>query len=220
VGKNNKPLLSILIEESKRSEFAKLAQKHNISMGKLLNQCIDKMLMADSIDFSVGNSIGNSVGSSVGDSVDEITDRVIERIVKYGAINEAITDEITDKVIDRIIRCGAIDTAITNVFHLPKVENLPDGLPIPDSYLDLEVEQPETKIEQFPDGLPIPDRCQEIDPEQLERESNGCSLTARELASKLGISRQSIDRYRGNGKLKELGYLCKKIGSKFTYFKI
>ena len=48
--KNNKPILSILIDEDKRTKFSDLARRNSLAMGWLVNQAIDKMLEADSID--------------------------------------------------------------------------------------------------------------------------------------------------------------------------
>ena len=48
--KNNKPILSILIDEDKRSRFSELARQNNLSMGWLVNQAIDKMLESGSIN--------------------------------------------------------------------------------------------------------------------------------------------------------------------------
>jgi hypothetical protein len=49
MGKNNRPILSVLVEEEKKKKFAALAERYTLSMGWLLNQAIDKMLEADSI---------------------------------------------------------------------------------------------------------------------------------------------------------------------------
>ena len=48
--KNSKPILSILIDEDKRSRFSELARQNNLSMGWLVNQAIDKMLESGSIN--------------------------------------------------------------------------------------------------------------------------------------------------------------------------
>jgi hypothetical protein len=50
MAKNSKPILSILIEEDKRTKFVDLARRNNLSMGYLVNKAIDRMLETDSID--------------------------------------------------------------------------------------------------------------------------------------------------------------------------
>jgi hypothetical protein len=50
--KNNKPVLSILIDKDKRDRFAEFSRRNNLSMGYLVNQAIDRMLETDSIDTS------------------------------------------------------------------------------------------------------------------------------------------------------------------------
>lgn len=67
--KNNKPILSILIDEDKRVKFADLAKRNNLSMSYLVNQAIDRMLETDSVDIhrdSIVTPVGNYVDSSVG----------------------------------------------------------------------------------------------------------------------------------------------------------
>jgi hypothetical protein len=49
MAKNNKPILSVLVDEEKKERFSALAKEHNYSMGWLLNQAIDKMLEAGTI---------------------------------------------------------------------------------------------------------------------------------------------------------------------------
>jgi hypothetical protein len=56
MGKNTKPILSVLVEEEKKEKFAELARRHKYSMGWLLNDCIDRMLAADSMDIYRGSA--------------------------------------------------------------------------------------------------------------------------------------------------------------------
>jgi hypothetical protein len=48
--KNNKPVLSILIDKDKRDRFVDFSRRNNLSMGYLVNQAIDRLLAADSMD--------------------------------------------------------------------------------------------------------------------------------------------------------------------------
>ena len=54
--KNSKPILSILIDEEKRSRFSELARQNNLSMGWLVNQAIDKMLESGSINIYISSA--------------------------------------------------------------------------------------------------------------------------------------------------------------------
>lgn len=62
MAKNNKPILSILIDEDKRVKFADLARRNALSMSYLVNKAIDKMLEADSIELNYGESPITSLG--------------------------------------------------------------------------------------------------------------------------------------------------------------
>jgi hypothetical protein len=56
MGKNTKPILSVLVDEDKKDKFAELARRHKYSMGWILNDCIDRMLAADSMDIYRGSA--------------------------------------------------------------------------------------------------------------------------------------------------------------------
>jgi len=82
--KNSKPILSILIDDDKRSRFSALARQNNLSMGWLVNQAIDKMLESESIDI-YRNSVtpteeilNTSVGLSA-DYIDELVKKAVEK---------------------------------------------------------------------------------------------------------------------------------------------
>ncbi len=64
MAKNSKPILSVLIDEDKRTKFADLARRHSLSMGYLVNKAVDRMLELDSIDI-YGESTRSSLGSNV-----------------------------------------------------------------------------------------------------------------------------------------------------------
>ena len=71
---NNKPILSILIDDEKRSRFAALAKDNKKSMGWIVNQAIDRMLEADSIEMFLDSedkptqkNQQSSTGLSIGD---------------------------------------------------------------------------------------------------------------------------------------------------------
>ena len=81
--KNNKPILSILIDEGKRARFADLARHKSLSMSYLVNQAIDRMLETDvTIDIH-RDSIVTSVSSNyVDSSVVGMTRIDIEQLIK------------------------------------------------------------------------------------------------------------------------------------------
>jgi hypothetical protein len=58
MGKNSKPILSVLVDEDKKEKFADLARRYKYSMGWLVNDAIDRMLAADSIAI-YNDSTGN-----------------------------------------------------------------------------------------------------------------------------------------------------------------
>jgi hypothetical protein len=72
---NNKPILSILIDDDKRSRFAALAKDNKKSMGWIVNQAIDRMLEAGSIEIfldSESKPTQKSQQSSIALSIDAI----------------------------------------------------------------------------------------------------------------------------------------------------
>ena len=79
--KNSKPILSILIDEDKRSRFSELARQNNLSMGWLVNQAIDKMLESGSINIYTSSvRVTEDVGIT---SVGQIEALAKEAIDKY-----------------------------------------------------------------------------------------------------------------------------------------
>jgi hypothetical protein len=94
MAKNSKPILSVLIEEDKRTKFADLARRHSLSMGWLVNQAIDRMIDSDSIDI-YRDSIGSIPTPSPSTSIDKTVDSVdIEGIVKASIENYLLNNSI------------------------------------------------------------------------------------------------------------------------------
>jgi ferredoxin-fold anticodon binding domain-containing protein len=91
VGKNTKPILSVLVEEDKKEKFAELARRYKYSMGWILNDCIDRMLAADSMDIYRGSASNEDINRqptdnnvSIGlsaESIDEMVKASIEKQV-------------------------------------------------------------------------------------------------------------------------------------------
>ena len=85
--KNNKPILSILIDEDKRVKFADLARRNNLSMSYLVNQAIDRMLESDSTDIH-RDSIVTSVNSNyIDSSAVGMTRTDIEELIKSSIVS-------------------------------------------------------------------------------------------------------------------------------------
>jgi hypothetical protein len=113
MAKNSKPILSVLIEEDKRTKFADLARRNNLSMGYLVNKAIDRMLEADSIDI-YGDSTHTSVGNYVDSSVGGMTRTDIEELVKLSV--EAI--DIEQLVKSYVDSCSSSVVSIDDVKQL------------------------------------------------------------------------------------------------------
>jgi hypothetical protein len=100
MAKNSKPILSVLIEEDKRTKFADLARRHSLSMGWLVNQAIDRMINADSIDIyrdsieriPAGTPMGAPIEQQLPPSID-IAD--IEKLISDSIENRGLIDEET-----------------------------------------------------------------------------------------------------------------------------
>ena len=101
--KNNKPILSILIDEDKRSRFSELARQNNLSMGWLVNQAIDKMLEAGSINIYT-SSVRNTEDVSI-TSVGQIETLAKEAIDKYSV-------EIFDVEVMLMNSIGIVNTGL------------------------------------------------------------------------------------------------------------
>ena len=78
--KNNKPILSILIDEDKRSRFSQLARQNNLSMGWLVNQAIDKMLESGSIHiYTSSATLTENVNTSSVGNIDTLAKEAVEK---------------------------------------------------------------------------------------------------------------------------------------------
>ena len=78
--KNSKPILSILIDEDKRSRFSELARQNNLSMGWLVNQAIDKMLESGSINiYTSSATLTDDVTTTSAAYIDELVKKAVEK---------------------------------------------------------------------------------------------------------------------------------------------
>lgn len=107
---NNKPILSILIDDDKRSRFAALAKDNKKSMGWIVNQAIDRMLEANSIemflnpvDLSTENNQQASIGVSIED-VKRLIDTSIGNHVKSIENNQQASIGVSVENIEELIK--------------------------------------------------------------------------------------------------------------------
>jgi hypothetical protein len=84
MAKNSKPILSVLIDEDKRTKFADLARRHSLSMGYLVNKAVDRMLELDSIDI-YGESTRSPQLPSINTSSIDIAD--VENLINTSIAN-------------------------------------------------------------------------------------------------------------------------------------
>jgi hypothetical protein len=91
MGKNSKPILSVLVDEDKKDKFADIARRNKYSMGWLLNDCIDRMIEADSIDI-YGEPARSPQSPSTNTSSIDIGD--VEKMVKTSIDNLGIESMI------------------------------------------------------------------------------------------------------------------------------
>jgi hypothetical protein len=124
MGKNNKPILSVLVDEDKKERFADLARRNKQSMGWVLNACIDRMLAADSIDLcrgSIGDVVVAPKPAKVGLSVADV-----EELIKAYVDSNVTTSSIGINDVQEIVR-ASIEPAKTEILETVKtsIGNIP-----------------------------------------------------------------------------------------------
>jgi len=124
MGKNNKPILSVLVDEDKKLQFADLARRNKQSMGWVLNACIDRMLKADSIDLcrgSIGDAVIASKPAKVGLSIADV-----EELIKTYIDGNLQTSSIDISSVEEIVR-ASIEPVKTELLETVKVSigNIP-----------------------------------------------------------------------------------------------
>ena len=117
MGKNNKPILSVLVDEDKKERFAELVRQNKRSMGWVLNECIDLMLKANSIDLCIG-SIGDTITAPKPAKVElSVTD--VEEIVRAYVDNNLNTSSVGIDV-EEVVR-ASIEPIKTELLELVNV---------------------------------------------------------------------------------------------------
>ncbi len=104
MGANSKPILSLLVDGQKKERFAELAKAHSRSMNWLLNQAIDKMLEANTIDIYQDSAIGSS-------DMEELVKRYVDQAVSPIA---AKVDELSAQIHELSAESGANNTAVNS----------------------------------------------------------------------------------------------------------
>ena len=117
--KNSKPILSVLIEEEKRTRFADLARRNSLSMGWLVNQAIDRMLEADSIDI-YGGSI-DAASSALYPSELGLSRSDVEELIN-SSIDKISISPIDNVDIENIVKTSIDNMDIENIVKL-SIEN-------------------------------------------------------------------------------------------------
>jgi hypothetical protein len=102
MGKNSKPILSVLVDEDKKEKFADLARRNKYSMGWLLNDCIDRMIEADSIDIYRDSAGDMSITPSLGNAGLSAND--IEEVIKAYVSTHLNTSSIGIDDVEELIR--------------------------------------------------------------------------------------------------------------------
>jgi hypothetical protein len=120
MGKNSKPILSVLVDEDKKEKFADLARRYKYSMGWLVNDAIDRMLAADSIDIysdSTGSIENAPRFEPVGISRTDIEEMIKNSIANLGISSIGVSD------VEEIVRTSiaSLDTSSIGVSDVEKM---------------------------------------------------------------------------------------------------
>ena len=104
MAKNSKPILSVLIDEDKRTKFADLARRHSLSMGYLVNKAVDRMLELDSIDIYGESARSPHVSNVSTPSIDNadienLVNTYIEKLDLKGAAQADTPQEDIEKIV-------------------------------------------------------------------------------------------------------------------------
>jgi hypothetical protein len=94
MAKNSRPILSVLIDEEKRTKFADLARRHSLSMGWLVNQAIDRMLESDSIDIYRDSIERIPAGTPMGAPIEQLLPHSIDAAGIEKLISESIEERL------------------------------------------------------------------------------------------------------------------------------
>jgi F0F1-type ATP synthase membrane subunit b/b' len=98
MGKNKKPMLTVLVEEEKLQRFRDYASLQGISMGAIVNQLIDRLLSGESSPEPIESSIGNS-----NKYIETMMTRTIDKYRKSIEKKIALSIDNNNKSIEAII---------------------------------------------------------------------------------------------------------------------
>jgi hypothetical protein len=136
MGKNSKPILSVLVDEEKKERFADLARRNKYSMGWLLNDCIDRMLQADSISIyrdSTGdteNSLNTQPDNNTGTNIEELVKSYVDNYLNTSSIGSQLSSSPTpsrediEEMINTSIGNADIDKLVKPSIGVSDVERI------------------------------------------------------------------------------------------------
>ncbi len=157
MGKNSKPILSVLVDEEKKEQFAELARRNKYSMGWLLNDCIDRMLEADSIGIyrdsigNIGNTPNTQPDSTTGLNIEELVKSYVDNYLSISSIGNKDAEEIVKSYVDKLNIETLINTSIGLAIN--PITNTIDEL---ETYVKSRFEELETRPIVTPIPTPIP----------------------------------------------------------------
>jgi len=120
MGKNSKPILSVLVDEDKKEKFAELARRHKYSMGWILNDCIDRMLEANSVDvYRASTGITEERPNLPTDALDRET---IEEMVKLSIDTRFENQRLDRESIEKMVKTsiGKLRAEISEIAEFVK----------------------------------------------------------------------------------------------------
>jgi hypothetical protein len=103
MGKNKKPMLTVLVEEEKLQRFRDYASIQGMSMGSIVNQLIDRLLSGESSPESIETSIDNneSIENFINTSI-ENNNKTIEAMIAISIDNchKSIEETISTSIVE------------------------------------------------------------------------------------------------------------------------
>ena len=216
MGKNTKPILTILIDEEKRDRLRTFAESKKLSMGKLINQLIDRAMDGD-IDIHCDTSSTAQTYRPTELASTGIDRKAVEELVE--GIIEKTSVGISKEIVEEWVKVSIEDISVG--LDRDSIEAM-----IEES-IARHVEALAARLDAIESGISIPTLAPE--PAQVVDEILAEELTpepptqysAKELADKLRITPQCLGKWRDKaGKLEALGYRADRDGRGWIYYAI
>ena len=224
MGKNTKPILTILIDEEKRDRLRTFAESKKLSMGKLINQLIDRAMDGDIDIHSDTSSTARTyrptelISTGIDrKAVEELVEGIIEK-TSVGISKETVEEWVKVSIED--ISVGLDRAAIEELIE----ESIARHVQLSDSINKELIERVDVLTARL-DAIEVstitttttPSPAQIIDDELGDSSSTPATpqqYTALELGAILKVTGQAIGKWRDSGKLTELGYRAEKVNNK------